>query len=372
MDSTIDVIVIGAGASGLAAADAFRHAGISYRIVEARDRICGRVNTQDFLGFPCDMGASWIHGQDGNPLMELAKKYDVPILKCDYDDITIRLDQKTIDNDMVLPKLEVFKQLVFEYCDKMDKGDSVKDIGDRIKREHQLDDFDSFLLDVHLSHDGEAEYGLPIVQLRGQTFSDSPGRFGGDWIFPNGYSSLFKPAADGMPILLNTPISKIDQESIPDKVIVTSMTGEQFEANYDVCTLPLGILKSRMIEFKPSLTEVKQESINKIAFGTLDKIILVFDKVFWPDTMCHWMWKKEPFNSLMFALNLSKVHGVPALMFFIPQTMKDSHPENSSILEHCMNTIRHSYPDADYKIVRHPSVTGNRMRTHWEAIRHSL
>ncbi|KAJ3213780.1 hypothetical protein HDU67_002437 [Dinochytrium kinnereticum] len=72
--TTADVIIIGAGIAGLAAAESLRRAGCSSMIVlEARNRIGGRIYTDDLLGFPIDLGASWIRGVDGNPLS------DVPI-----------------------------------------------------------------------------------------------------------------------------------------------------------------------------------------------------------------------------------------------------------------------------------------------------
>lgn len=124
----------------------------------------------------------------GTCLLNPQKKYDVPILECYYEDIKIKLDQKIVDKTTIYPKFEKFNDLIYEYCDKMDPQDSVQDIGERIKRDHQLDEYDYFLLDIHLSHFIEAEFYLPADQLSGMTFGDSPSGFGGDWVFSNGYS----------------------------------------------------------------------------------------------------------------------------------------------------------------------------------------
>jgi len=64
------VIVVGAGVAGLACAVHLVAAGFEVVAVEARDRAGGRVSTSDELGMPLDLGASWIHGVDGNPLTE--------------------------------------------------------------------------------------------------------------------------------------------------------------------------------------------------------------------------------------------------------------------------------------------------------------
>jgi monoamine oxidase len=57
-----NVLIIGAGAAGLGAAQEAIKQGLSYRIIEARDRLGGRVNTQDLGPYKVDLGASWIHG----------------------------------------------------------------------------------------------------------------------------------------------------------------------------------------------------------------------------------------------------------------------------------------------------------------------
>ncbi|KAJ3023539.1 UNVERIFIED_CONTAM: Lysine-specific histone demethylase 1A [Siphonaria sp. JEL0065] len=70
--SSYDVIVVGAGISGLAAAESLRKIGCkSLALLEARDRIGGRILTQELQGIPVDLGASCIRGATGNPLLSL-------------------------------------------------------------------------------------------------------------------------------------------------------------------------------------------------------------------------------------------------------------------------------------------------------------
>jgi len=77
--NNVSVIVIGAGVAGLAAAQRLRNVGVTVTVLEARNRIGGRVWTdRSVLGYACDMGAGWIHGPDGaNPIR---RSPPVPVL----------------------------------------------------------------------------------------------------------------------------------------------------------------------------------------------------------------------------------------------------------------------------------------------------
>src|SRR6516162_10428349 len=70
-----DVAVIGAGAAGIGAARRLREAGtVSVLVLEARDRVGGRVHTISPAGFPLDRGAEWLHSADRNPLSPIAQR----------------------------------------------------------------------------------------------------------------------------------------------------------------------------------------------------------------------------------------------------------------------------------------------------------
>ncbi len=71
------VIIVGAGMAGLAAASKLRRAGIASVVLEARDRVGGRLHTIDLAGVPVDLGGSWIHHPIGNPLSALCDELGI-------------------------------------------------------------------------------------------------------------------------------------------------------------------------------------------------------------------------------------------------------------------------------------------------------
>ncbi len=70
------VAVIGAGAAGLAAARRLRERGVPVTLLEAAPQIGGRARTASLAGAPFDLGATWLHAADRNPLVALAEPGD--------------------------------------------------------------------------------------------------------------------------------------------------------------------------------------------------------------------------------------------------------------------------------------------------------
>ena len=71
------VVVIGAGIAGLTVANALTHGGVECVVVEARDRIGGRLHTVNLAGSLVDLGGSWIHTPVGNPMRAFADQAGV-------------------------------------------------------------------------------------------------------------------------------------------------------------------------------------------------------------------------------------------------------------------------------------------------------
>ena len=67
--------------SGVTTARMLTDAGQRVVVLEARDRVGGRMSTDRTAGFPVDLGASWIHGIDGSPLWDLVQALGIPTLE---------------------------------------------------------------------------------------------------------------------------------------------------------------------------------------------------------------------------------------------------------------------------------------------------
>lgn len=74
-----NILILGAGMAGLAAAQSLKARGVSCIVLEAQDRVGGRLRTNRSLGISFDEGASWIHGPDNNPLSAIMSINSRPI-----------------------------------------------------------------------------------------------------------------------------------------------------------------------------------------------------------------------------------------------------------------------------------------------------
>lgn len=92
MDTDVDVIVIGSGLSGLAAAKDLSKSELTVLVLEARDRIGGRCAQSEHCGVPVDLGCSWIHGD--SELFNLARDLRLPV------HVTAREGSALFDHDL--------------------------------------------------------------------------------------------------------------------------------------------------------------------------------------------------------------------------------------------------------------------------------
>lgn len=96
-----DVIVIGAGVSGLTAAQKLTQRGHRVIVLEGRDRIGGRVWTDRTMGVPLDLGAAWFHSRADNPLVKVAKGLGMELVETRWTDTSMHDRDGSLTTDTV-------------------------------------------------------------------------------------------------------------------------------------------------------------------------------------------------------------------------------------------------------------------------------
>ncbi len=134
---------------------------------------------------------------------------------------------------------------------------------------------------------------------------------GADAVCPGGYDHLVSGLARGLTILYNHVVSEVNTTQA--RVRVTTEQGS-FEADRVIVTLPLGVLKANRVRFRPELPPRKRLALERLAMGTLAKVVLRFARPFWPERL-HRLATVTPVpNESLEFWSLLPTHGSPVLV----------------------------------------------------------
>ncbi len=329
------VVVIGAGAAGIAAGFSLQKKGFKVIVLEARDRIGGRIYSAKDGDGVIDLGASWIHGMDGNPLVKLAKKYKVPIVETNYDSqVAYNYQGKRIDDDTLFKMEKMYVDFIKVISQKKRYHDeSVYDAFKMYIKEKKLSRDEvhilRYMLKLYIEHEDAADiHDLNTDENYFQIYGGDINRE--DWhneddddverddaVIPSGYIELFKPKADKLDIKLKQTVTEVDYRAEQIKVTTQDHT---YRADYVVCTVPLGVLKRNIIKFKPRLPPYKRQAIKRLKMGLLNKIYLRFDTVFWPQNKEFFLYVPKKGYRYIDYMNLHFYSKAKALLIFTSAT----------------------------------------------------
>ncbi|MET8829906.1 NAD(P)/FAD-dependent oxidoreductase [Streptomyces sp. NPDC004610] len=344
----LDTVVIGAGIAGLTAARLLTAAGLRVTVLEARDRTGGRTWTEvGPEGRTLDLGASWIHGVDGNPLAALAarlgletREFSVGSSQPDghpaafYDTTGTRLtppqaaswaaDVRTADR--ALRRAIATAGPGTSYATVLERALAAQDWdAERLER-----------VRAYLRHRAEEECGAQVGDLDREFLGDTPVP-GAEVVFPGGYDAFARVFADGVDVRLGhwarvlawgadgvrvearTRLRRPEDRS-DDRPDDRSNGGSgdgswadrggdggqgtrggqserggrggralpwkkaaRFSADHAVVTVPLGVLKAGGLLFSPPLPATVSDAIGSLGMGAFDKVFLHFPHRFWDE-----------------------------------------------------------------------------------------
>jgi monoamine oxidase len=269
------VIVIGAGISGLAAAKSLQEAGYEVVILEARNRIGGRIFTSRDAGFTTDLGASWIHGAGRkNPLKKIANDLKLNLFETN-DDLLQVFDEegKLIPTSQIDDAYAPYEALLKKVIANGNSSKSMLEVIKSIDPQALQNPLIMWQLTAYM----EFEMGGDIEQISSTEWDADEAFNGPEMLLPNGYDAIVKHLVNALDIRLNEQVKTIDFTTKPK----VETTIGFYEADHVVVSLPLGVLKSGSVQFKPALVASKKEAINLVQMGSVNKFLLQFDKPFW-------------------------------------------------------------------------------------------
>ncbi len=285
----VDTVIVGAGVAGLTAARLLQDAGRTVVVLEARDRIGGRVHTDRTDGV-VDLGASWIHGVDGSPVAAAAEAFGMrtveftvggfqvdsrPIAYHGPDGRPLSAEETRAFAadvhavDAVLPDIIAASRPTASYRDVTDEALSRQ--GWSAERTQRVREY--------LEHRAEEQYGAWIEDLAAHGLDDDAIE-GDEVVFPDGYVVLPERLAEGLDIRLEHLVTRVDWSD--EGVWVRTSHGD-FSGDTTVITVPVGVLQAGTMEIVPPLPPVNAEALGRLRMNAFEKVFLRFPTRFWED-----------------------------------------------------------------------------------------
>ena len=323
----VRVVVVGAGIAGLTVANALGHAGVPAVVLEARERIGGRLHTLDLDGSPVDMGGSWIHTPIGNPLTALAEHLGVERRPADITGGLVAWDPQL--GRLPQAEFERIAELAFRRFDEALPG-LAEVLGPAAPLAAAVDRFVADRwpdpaapvarhLAVLLRNVIEADASGALEELAIDGYPANglfyEGSEVGDMPF-GGYARLLAPLAAGLDVRVGRPVASIAARV--GGIEVTTTDGEVFAASHVVVTVPLGVLKTEAIRFDPPLPDARRAAIARLGFGGFEKVAAKFGRPSWTDAQAPGMaiLPSDGAPSVPWLINLDPLVGEPVAVAF--------------------------------------------------------
>ena len=318
-----DTIVIGAGIAGLTAARLLARAGRRVVVVEARDRVGGRVWTDRGDGLITDLGASWIHGIADSPVAAAAGAFGMRMVEftvggyqpdsapiAHYRPDGTRLTDA--EAQAFVADIHTVDAALLDVVAASDPDASYRDVTEKALARQRWDEHRAQRVREYLEHRSEEQYGAWIDDLAAHGLDDDS-IAGDEVVFPDGYDLLATRLAEGLDIRLDHVVSHVRWS--PRGVTVITDRGT-LTAEDAVLTVPVGVLKSNALLIDPPLPEPVASALGRLAMNAFEKIFLRFPTRFWDDGV-YAIRQQGPESRWWHSwYDLTELHATPTLLTF--------------------------------------------------------
>ncbi|KAJ4249346.1 hypothetical protein NW757_007925 [Fusarium falciforme] len=297
------IAVVGAGLAGLRCADILIQNSFKVTIIEARNRVGGRLH-QEILpnGNMADIGPNWIHGTDDNPIFDLAKELNTATSNCDSVSCVFNESGELLS----LKESEKYSDITWEIIEEAFEHSSSYSQG--IDSKQSLSDFFLQKLEEKVPNTNPNyanERKRRIIMQMSETWGTYIGSSADRqslkflWLeecleeedllcagtFKKVLDEVAKPALEGAEIKFQTKVDRILYRMNPEeKVKVQTQSGQALDFDEVVVTAPLGWLKRNLNAFEPALPARMTKAIDAISYGCLEKVYINFPNAFWLGT----------------------------------------------------------------------------------------
>ncbi|WP_129792892.1 NAD(P)/FAD-dependent oxidoreductase [Sphingosinicella sp. CPCC 101087] len=262
MAAELDVIIIGAGAAGIAAGRRLAREPLSFLIVEAGDRIGGRAWTLERAGLPLDLGCGWLHSADRNPWLQLAERlgFAVDRRPPDWGRQYADLGFPPEEQSAAAAASEAFER-------RRREAPPVSDCAaDALE---PASPWNAYLETRSFYISGASLSSISVRDEQAYDAADS----GTNWRIPAGYGTLISSAASGLPIALDCSVERVDRAGA--RLALHTPQGT-LSARAAIVTVGTAVLAAERLRFDPPL-DAKTEAAERLPLGLANKMFLALD-----------------------------------------------------------------------------------------------
>ena len=261
--SAPDVVVVGAGGAGIAAAHRLRALGFSVLVVEASDRTGGRALTEsETFGFPFDHGCAWLQGPGDLPYISAARSAGFSLI--DHHD----------------PPGALFSGSSPATQDEVEKYDQAASGLRQLLASHEDDVAASSLVNsgdrwlaAAATWLSAMDHGVDLTELSSADVAVY-GPYAVNALVNEGLGALVAQFAKGLPVQTGTVVTGVDWSGTG--VTVRTQRGD-IQAQAAIVTVSTGVMSERRIRFTPDLPAEVWQAFDDLPMGLLTKIALQTD-----------------------------------------------------------------------------------------------
>lgn len=349
-----DTIVIGAGIAGLTAGRLLSRAGRQVVVLEARDRVGGRVCTDRSDGHVTDLGASWIHGILDSPVAAAVEAFGMRTMEFTvggyqpdsrpiayYGPSGARLTDaaaRAFADDIRTLDATLAPIVAASAPDA-----SYRDVTEEALAQLRWDDDRAQRVREYLEHRSEEQYGAWIEDMAAHNLDDDT-IDGDEVVFPDGYDRLATHLAGGLDIRLAHVVSRVEWST--DGVTVTTDRGV-FTADTAVVTVPIGVLKSDTFSIEPELPDAVAGALSRLTMNAFEKVVLRFAEKFWDDDVYVVRQQGDEARRWHSWYDLTPMHDEPTLLTFAagPTAVEIRMRSDAEVVESVLEQLRRLYGD---------------------------
>jgi monoamine oxidase len=268
-----DVLVIGGGVAGLQAARELSTAGLHVALLEARDRLGGRIYTRQCAGHPVELGAEFVHGRPAE-IFQLTSEAGLRLVPVQGEFISKKQDQWRHSGELWAEVNQLFESMPADDPDRSFQEYVERAQASTEAKQHAL----SFVEGFHAADPKRVSVHWLIRATKAEEEIDGEHSFR----LVDGYEDLVRALAGRVDrsrcdVHLQTAVSEVLWK--PGQVSITAGARVFFAARA-IITVPLSVLKSGGLRFLPKLEE-KEAAMTLLEMGPVVRASLCFPEKFW-------------------------------------------------------------------------------------------